>query len=135
PTLLEFFRWNAGMIAEVATPGALLARLPLLVTGVAGVAGYNTFHYLRGRYPGRVVGVRPTQTWRLQGEGVVGLDAEDRDGLRALFRRHRFRAVLHSTGSCALKSCELDPALARLVNVESASAMTECVREHACRLV
>jgi dTDP-4-dehydrorhamnose reductase len=109
--------------------------LPLLITGIAGVAGYNAFHYLRSRYPGQVIGVRPTQTWRLKGEGVVGLDAEDRDGLRDLFRRHRFRAVLHSTGSCALKSCELDPAMAELVNVESASAMTECVREHGCRLV
>ena len=33
--------------------------LPLLITGVAGVAGYNALHYFRERYPGQVVGIRP----------------------------------------------------------------------------
>ncbi len=116
-------------------PEAFAPRLPLLVTGIAGVAGYNAFHYLQERYPGRVVGVRPRQTWRLRGDGVVGIDGEDRDGLHRLFARHRFRSVLHSTGSCALKSCELDPAMARLVNVDSAAVTCDLVREFGCRLV
>src|SRR5262245_26917932 len=105
------------MSDEQTEPDSLTIRLPLLLTGIAGVAGYNAFNYLRARYPGQVVGVRPRQTWRLCGEDVVGVDGEDRDVLAAHFEAHRFRAVLHSTGSCALKSCELDPAMARLVNV------------------
>src|SRR4051794_13914602 len=96
------------------------SRLPVLITGIAGVAGFNAFHHLQARYPGQVIGVRLVQTSRLRGEGIVGIDGEDRDGLRELFRQYRFRAVLHSMGSCALKSCELDPGMARLVNVESA---------------
>ena len=44
-------------------PFALSAdRLPLLLTGVSGVAGYNAFFALPARYPGRVVGIRPANT-------------------------------------------------------------------------
>jgi dTDP-4-dehydrorhamnose reductase len=114
---------------------SIAARLPLLITGIAGVPGYNAFHYLRKRYPGQVVGVRLTRTSGLRGEDIHGIDGEDREALRTLFRQHRFRSVLHSTGSCALKSCELDPDMARLINVESVAVMTELVREYDFRLV
>jgi dTDP-4-dehydrorhamnose reductase len=124
-----------GMSEEPVDIDLLQDRLPLLLTGIAGVAGYNAFLHLQTRFPGQVVGVRPRQTWRLRGENIVGLDGEDRDGLSALFERYRFRSVLHSTGSCALKSCELDPAMARLVNVESAVVMCDLVRRYDCRLV
>ena len=33
--------------------------LRFLITGIAGVAGFNAWHYFRRRYPGRVVGIRP----------------------------------------------------------------------------
>jgi dTDP-4-dehydrorhamnose reductase len=107
----------------------------LLITGIAGLPGFNAFYYLRKRYPGQVIGVRPRQTWRLTGSDIVAIDGEDHASLRSLFQQHHFRAVLHSTGSCALKSCELDPAMAQLVNVESAAVMAECVREYGCRMV
>src|SRR5207248_9870907 len=106
-------------------PADFASRLPLLITGITGVAGYNALRYFRARYPGRVTGIRPRQTWGLRGEGVVALDAEDRSGVRALFARHRFRSVLNCVGNCALKSCELDPAMARLLNVESAAVILE----------
>src|SRR4051794_15205394 len=124
---------RTGMMVVAAAE--FVPRLPLLVTGVAGVAGFNAFHYFRQRYPGRVVGIRPRQTWRLVGEGIVPLDAEDRAGMRALFDTHRFRAVLNCTGNCALKSCELDPTMARQLNVDSATVLVESVRAHHCRLV
>ena len=110
-------------------------RLPLLITGITGVAGYNALHYFRARYPGQVIGTRPRQTWRLKGEGVVPLDAEDRGGLRDLFAQHRFRAVLNCVGNCALKSCELDPAMARVLNVVSAANILENAQAHGSRLV
>ncbi len=110
-------------------------RLPLLVTGITGVAGYNAFLYFRGRHPGRVVGVRPLQTWRLTGDGIVALDTEDRAGLRSLFEAYRFRAVLNTTGNCALKSCELDPAMAERTNVASAANVAATSADFGCRLV
>jgi dTDP-4-dehydrorhamnose reductase len=110
-------------------------RLPLLVTGVAGVAGYNAFHHLHARYPGQVIGIRPRQTWRLRGPGIVAQDAEDAAGMSQLFHTYGFRGVLNCVGNCALKSCELDPAMARIINIDSARVLADNVRRHGCRLV
>ena len=99
--------------------------LPLLVTGITGVAGYSAFHYFRHKYPGRVIGIRPCRTAGLTGEGVVALDAEDGAGLHDLCRTFRFGSVLNAIGNCALKACELDPAMARRLNVVTAVGITE----------
>ena len=110
-------------------------KLPILITGITGVAGYNFFRALVERWPGQVIGTRPRQTWRLKGAGIVELDAEDRSGMRELFRQHRFGTVLNAVGNCALKSCELNPAMARQINVASAEAVAENVRAYGSRLV
>jgi dTDP-4-dehydrorhamnose reductase len=110
-------------------------RLPLLISGITGVAGYNALHYFQKRYPGQVIGIRPRRTWRLVGDGIVPLDIEDGQGLAALFRLHRFRSVLNCLGNCALKSCELDPAMARQLNVESAAAILANALAYGSRLV
>jgi dTDP-4-dehydrorhamnose reductase len=110
-------------------------RLPLLITGITGVAGFNALHYFQKRYRGRVIGIRPRQTWQLCGEGIISLDAEDSAGLRDLFRSFRFGAVLNCTGNCALKSCECDPAMAHKLNVDSAANVVANVRTTGARLV
>ena len=109
--------------------------LPLLITGTAGVAGYNALHYFRQKYPGQVIGIRQTDNWRLRGPGIVACNAEDRPGLSRLFETHRFRAVLDCAGNCALKSCELDPAMAWRINVEGVKNLVELVQRYAARLV
>jgi dTDP-4-dehydrorhamnose reductase len=109
--------------------------LPLLITGISGVAGYNALPYFQGLFPGRVVGIRPTQTWQLVGPGIIALDTQDRDALFELFRTWRFRAVLNCTGNCALKSCELDPKMAWRTNVLSAVNIAEASRAFGARLV
>src|SRR5438128_1752108 len=78
-------------------------RLPLLITGITGVAGFNAFHYFQTRYPGQVIGIRPHQTWRLTGDGILPLDIEDTAGLKELFAAYQFRSVLNCIGNCALK--------------------------------
>jgi len=110
-------------------------RLPLLVTGVAGVAGFNAFNTLHRKYTGQVIGIRPHQTWKLVGPGLIAQDAEDADGMRSLFDRFGFRSVLNCIGNCALKSCELDPAMAHTVNVQSARVLADLARRHDARLV
>jgi dTDP-4-dehydrorhamnose reductase len=109
--------------------------LPLLITGITGVAGFNALHYFHKRYPGQVIGIRPRRTWRLSGDGIIPLDVENDRGLRELFRTYRFGAVLNCVGNCALKSCELDPAMARQLNVDSATAIVANARAHGSRLV
>ena len=64
--------------------------LPLLITGVAGVAGYNALHYFRDRFPGQVIGMRQENKWHLTGPDIEACDAEDTDALRRLFDRYQF---------------------------------------------
>lgn len=91
--------------------------LPLLVTGVAGVAGYNAFYYFRYRYGAQVIGMRRADNWPLRDAGIIGCNVDDRSDVEKLFARHCFRSVLHCEGTCKLKSCELDPLMAWRVNV------------------
>lgn len=99
--------------------------LPLLITGVAGVPGYNALAYFQDRYPGQVIGARQADNRRLVGPGIEPCSAEDRDALARLFERHRFAAVLDCAGNCALKPCELDPAMAWRINVEGVRNLLE----------
>jgi dTDP-4-dehydrorhamnose reductase len=109
--------------------------LPLLVTGVAGVAGYSAFHYFRRRFGGEVIGIRRKDNWPLRGEGIVACDGDDRDQLRRLFDKHQFAAVLNCEGTCKLKSCEMDPALAQRVNVASVATLLDVIGGTTTRLV
>ncbi len=95
--------------------------LPLLITGVAGVAGYNALHYFRARYPGQVIAIRQADNWPLSGDGIVACDAEDHVRLRALFDEYQFQSVLNCAGNCALRACELDSRL---------GVADECRRSH-----
>jgi len=117
---------------ELAAPGdtdelavaplpALLAPppLPMLVTGVAGVPGYNAFRFFRELYGEQVIGTRRADNWTLREPGIHSWDVDDRAGLRRLFERYQFRSVVHCEGLCKLKSCELNPDMARRVNVTS----------------
>jgi dTDP-4-dehydrorhamnose reductase len=112
-----------------------VSRLPLLITGSTGVAGFNALHYFQKRYPGQVIGIRPQKSWRFVGEGIITLDVEDFHGLRDLFHTYRFGSILNCLGNCALKSCELDPAMAEQLNVQSAAAIVENARAYGSRLV
>jgi dTDP-4-dehydrorhamnose reductase len=112
-----------------------LPALPLLITGISGVAGYNALAYFRDRYPGQVIGIRQVDNWRLSGPGIVACNAEDPRGLARLFDEHGFKSVLDCAGNCALKSCELDPAMARRINVEGVQTLLDVVRGRGVRLV
>ena len=110
-------------------------RTPLLITGIAGVAGYNALPYFRARYPGEVVGVRQQDNLRLVGSDIVACDAEDLDGLKRLFDQHQFQSVLNCAGYCALKACELDPDLAQRINVDGVRNLLTVLGQDDVRLV
>ncbi len=124
-------RYNARVIARADEP----LPLPLLITGVAGVAGYNAFHYFRARYPGQVVAIRQEDNWPLTGDGVVPCNAEDHGRLRALFDEYQFQSILNCAGNCALRACELDSRLAWRTNVEGLINLLSIVVEREVRLV
>lgn len=114
--------------------------LPLLITGVAGVAGYNALDYFAARYnsesgPGQVIGIRQADNWPLSGPNIVACDAEDRDQLLRLFDKYQFQAVLNCAGNCALKACELDSRLAWRTNVEGLINLAAIVADRSVRMV
>ena len=117
------------------TPAPDNIPLPLLVTGVAGVPGYNAMAYFAQKYPGQVFGIRQIDNVRLTGPGIVACNSEDREGLARLFDRHRFASVLDCAGNCALKPCELDPALAWRINVEGVQNLLSQTVPRGVRLV
>jgi dTDP-4-dehydrorhamnose reductase len=106
-----------------------------LVTGIAGVAGFNALHYFQHRFPGQVIGIRQRKNWQLAGPGIEVCDAEDQDGLARLFDRYGFRSVLDCAGNCALKDCELDPAMAWRINVEGVQNLLDVIAGRDVRLV
>ena len=109
--------------------------LPLLITGVAGVAGYNALAYFQAAYPGQVIGIRQQDNWPLSRPGIEACNAEDRDTLSRLFDRYQFRSVLNCAGNCALRACELDTRLAWRTNVEGLLNILSIVAEREVRLV
>ena len=109
--------------------------LPLLITGIAGVAGFNALRYFRDKYGNQVVGIRQEDNWPLQAQGIVACNAEDQEGLKRLFDEFQFQSVLNCAGNCALKSCELDPALAWRTNVEGVQNLLDTLRGSLTRLV
>ena len=118
-----------------SAPDAPGVPLPLLITGVAGVAGYNALAHFQARYPGQVIGIRQRDNWRLDAPGIVACNAEDREGLTRLFDEHCFAGVLDCAGNCALRACELDPAMAWRINFEGVRNLVTLVRERAVRYV
>ncbi len=109
--------------------------LPLLITGIAGVAGYNAFAYFQRRYPGQVIGTRRADNVLLSGPGIVACDIYNVESLKRLFDRHQFASVLSCEGTCALKSCELDPWMAWRVNVAGVDNLLEALGSSSVRLV
>lgn len=102
--------------------------LPLLITGIAGVAGFNAFQHFHQRYPGQVVGTRRVDNWTLRGPGIEPCDIHDHTAMARLFDRYRFRSVIHAEGTCKLKHCEYDPEMAQRINVAGVENLLQQMR-------
>ena len=109
--------------------------LPMLITGIAGVPGYNAFHHFRARYGDQVIGLRQASMWPLAGDGIVACDVEDAVGIKRLWDQYKFRSLLNCAGTCRLKSCELDPAMAHRVNVAGTGNIMSGAAEHDARTI
>ncbi len=110
-------------------------QLPVMVCGIAGVSGFNLFHWLSQRYPGKVIGQRPDRNWRMEGQGVWGSDLSAVDDVRRLIEENGIRTVIHCGGSCALKACECDPEMAQLLNVTHVGCLLDAIEGLDVRLV
>lgn len=108
---------------------------PLLVTGIAGVSGYNAFQYFSQLYPGQVIGTRRRDNWPLSGTGIVGCDMHNRNDLVRLANDYDFQSVVYCEGTCKLKPCELNPDLAYRVNVKGAETLMKVLGRNVSRLI
>lgn len=111
------------------------AATPILVLGMPGVPGFNAFFHLRSLFPGLVSGMAPPNVPELLaaaapfGSGLFQGDPENPKHLTQALDAHNIRTVVDASGWCALKSCELDPALGRRLNVDiGLNAMREAKR-------
>ena len=121
-----------------AIAGRLLEQeqlLPLLICGVAGVAGYHGFFHLKKKYPGQVFGQRGVKTFRLTDPAIFGCDCDDLEGLKKIFETIRPKSVWNCGGSCALKACELDPAMANRINVTGVRNLVDMANQFDARLL
>jgi len=104
-------------------------QLPLLITGIAGVSGYNAFYHFRKKYGDQVYGLRTVKNWPLSGDQIIGCDVEDQEHFKSLIDQFGIRTILNCGGSCALKACELDPEMAHRVNVEGIRSLLSAAKE------
>lgn len=109
--------------------------LPMLITGIAGVPGYNAFHHFRSLYGAQVIGLRQASMWPLQGDGIVACDVENAKGIARLWDEYKFKSLLNCAGTCRLKSCELDPAMAHRVNVAGTGNIMRGAADHNARTI
>jgi dTDP-4-dehydrorhamnose reductase len=110
-------------------------KLPLLITGLPGVHGYNCFYYFRKQLGDEVIGIKPAHTVELEYPGVYGISAEHTEALERLFSRYQFKTVIDASGCCALKSCEYNPQLAAQINCEFGTSISIQARQHKARLI
>lgn len=109
--------------------------LPMLITGMTGVAGWAAYRYFARRFGDAVFALRPPGPGKWPSKQIVPLDVADEAGLKELFERHQFRSVLNAAGNCALKACELNPEMAERLNVRSARIIAELADQYRARLV
>lgn len=110
-------------------------QLPIMICGIAGVSGYNAFHWFRDRYGNGVIGQRPRRNWNLNGEGIVGHDLSEVDSIRSVVQSNGVRTVINCGGSCALKACECDPQMAQQLNVTNVGCLLDVLEGTDIRLV
>ncbi|MCF0224340.1 MAG: sugar nucleotide-binding protein [Fibrobacter sp.] len=128
-------------------------RPPILVLGLNGVPGYGLFRYFNRLYGGtdtfngesaqihpaphstHVIGIRPVKHPCVFGENVHAINAEDFEGLKNLFETYHFNTVIDASGNCALRACECDAALSKLLNYSQGVDAARLAVDHGCTLI
>ncbi|MDO5552608.1 MAG: sugar nucleotide-binding protein [Planctomycetia bacterium] len=109
--------------------------LPLLITGITGVAGYNALAWFQSRFGDQVWGLLPPGTLDFNAPNTIMCSAESYPELHALFEKIHFASILDCAGNCALKACQLDPKIAWSLNVEIISNLAKISKRYSARLV
>lgn len=100
-------------------------EFPIFISGLAGVPGSAIFAYLSEKYPGQVWGIYPEGNKFVFGDGKIPCAAENTEKLKQIFDEYNFKTVIDASGNCALRACECDLPLSRLLNYNQAIDIAE----------
>ncbi|MBQ9372495.1 MAG: sugar nucleotide-binding protein [Thermoguttaceae bacterium] len=122
---------------QVDSPYRAAAKtpLPLVITGVTGVAGYGALAYFQSRFPEEVYGVVQETDVDFPAPNLIYTNLRDYEVMARLFDGVGARAILDCAGNCALKACQVDPRIAWELNVDIVRNLARYARERAIRLV
>lgn len=120
-----------------APPGVTLPDppLPMLVTGVTGVAGYGALAYLQTRFPGQVYAAVQETDVDFPAPNLISVELRDYSAIEQVCDEYKFQSILDCAGNCALKACQLSPKIAWDLNVEVARNLARYSRSRGIRLV
>jgi len=123
-----------------------------LVLGLNGVPGYALFRYFNKLFGGtdtfdeqgavissngnrEVYGIRPASRPCVFGDNVFAIDAEETERLGELFEEYEFGTVIDASGNCALRACECDEGLSRLLNYSQGVDAARLAAKYDCTLI
>ena len=109
--------------------------LPLLITGVSGVAGYNALDYFCRRYPEPGDGHAAARQLAVGRAGDRRLQCRGSRRAGAVVRATPLSCRCSIAPATALKSCQLDPEMAWRINVEGVRNLVDVVEQYDARLV
>lgn len=127
-------------------------RTPILILGLNGVPGYSLFRYFNRLFGGtdtfdgasaniqsngnrEVYGIRPNARPCVFGDNVFAIDAEETEKLGNLFEEYEFGTVIDASGNCALRACECDENLCRLLNYSQGVDAAKFAAQYGCELI
>ena len=119
---------------------------PVLVTGAAGFIGYHVARRLleqaravvgidniNSYYDPALKHARLAEFEELSGFSFVKLDLADRDGMAALFAKHRFEHVVHLAAQAGVRYSLVDPHAYIDANLVGFTNVLEGCRHNGCR--
>jgi dTDP-4-dehydrorhamnose reductase len=109
------------------------SRPRILITGISGLLGLNAA--LQWRETFEIAGHYLSHPVALPGIKTSRLDVEDRSMVFESMRLFRPDFVLHTAGLTNVDRCQLDPFLARRLNVDVTENVATAARETGARLV
>jgi UDP-glucuronate 4-epimerase len=119
---------------------------PILVTGAAGFIGFHVarrllqnrrkvvgLDNLNSYYDPKLKDARRAELAKLDGFEFAKLNLADRDGMAALFARHRFHYVVHLAAQAGVRHSLVDPYAYVDSNLVGFSNILEGCRHNGCR--
>lgn len=90
----------------------------ILVSGLAGIPGWCAFAHFQAKWPGQVWGLLPKHYPIPNKPQIIPWNAEETATLSAIYEQINPTVIIDTSGNCALKNCEYDQNMARLLNVQ-----------------